>query len=204
MSRKNSSDDIYNMHEYGLYVPTRTIQFPFIDSDCDVNQASVNRVMANMHILENLDKHKPITLILNSYGGDLFQALALYDYIRGMTCEVNIQAIGACMSAATIILQAADRRLISDNCTFMMHIGTSSYDDHSSNVRNWVKYEDKTPTPKMKEIYAYRIKRKHNESDKKLDERIDNMLTHDHIFTADQVVELGLADEVMTVKTYSK
>jgi ATP-dependent protease ClpP protease subunit len=30
------------------------------------------------------------------------------------------------------------------------------------------------------------------------------MLMHDHIFTAEQVVALGLADEIISVKTYSK
>jgi ATP-dependent Clp protease protease subunit len=204
MARKNNSDDIFNLHEYGIYVPTRTVQFPFIEGDCDVSQASVNRVIANMHILESMDKTKPITFILNSYGGDMFQAFALYDYIRSLESVVNIHAIGACMSAATIILQAGDKRMISYNCTFMMHIGTSSYDDHSSNVRNWVKYEDKVLTPKMKDIYAYRIKRKAKESDNQLDKRIDTMLMHDHIFTAEQVVALGLADEIISVKTYSK
>lgn len=204
MARKNNSDDVFNFHEYGLYIPTRTVQFPYMEADCDVNQASVNRVMANLHILESMDKTKPINLILNSYGGDMFQALGLYDYIRSLESEVIIHAIGACMSAATIILQAGDRRIISDNCTFMMHIGTSSYDDHSQNVRNWVKYEDKVLTPKMKEIYSGRIHRKDKESDAQLDRRLTKMLSHDHIFTSSQVLELGLADEIVAVKTYLK
>ena len=84
----------------------------------------------------------------------------------------------------------------------MMHIGTSSYDDHSSNVRNWVKHEEKVLTPRMKEIYASRIKRGAKESDNQLDKRIDTMLSHDSIFTAEQVVELGLADEILPSNSF--
>jgi len=204
MARKNNSDDISNFHEYGLYIPTRTVQFPYIEGDCDVSQASVNKVIANLHILETLDNTKPITLLLDSYGGDTFQALALYDYIRSLESVVHIKTIGACMSAATIILQAGDRRIISDNCTFMMHIGSESYDDHSLNVRRWVKHSEKVLEPKVTEIYSYRMKRKPRESEAQLLKRIDSLQMLDTILTAEQAVELGLADEIMPVKGYSK
>lgn len=201
MARKNSTDDIQNLHDYGIYVPTRTIQFPLMEGDCDISQASVNQVIANLHILETLDSLKPITFILNSYGGDVYQALGLYDYIRSMTCEVHIQAIGACMSGATLILQAGDKRIISENCTFMMHVGSEGYaEDHAYTVRRWVKHSEQIIEPKMKSIYASKLKRKPNESDVQLGKRVDKLLALDTILTSEQVIELGLADELLPVK----
>lgn len=201
MARRTNSDDIQNLHDYGIYVPTRTVQFPRKGGDCDIDQESVNQVIANMHILESMDSVKPVTFILNSYGGDVYQALGLYDYIRSMSCEVHIQAIGACMSGATIILQAGDKRIISENCTFMMHVGTEGYaDDHAYTVRRWVKHSEKVIEPKMKEIYASRLIRKPKESNSAFGKRLDGLLALDTILTAQQVVDLGLADEILPVK----
>ena len=201
MARKNSTDDIQNLHDYGIYVPTRTIQFPITDGDCDISQASVNQVISNLHILETLDSVKPITFILNSYGGDVYQALGLYDYIRSMTCEVHIQAIGACMSGATLILQAGDKRIISENCTFMMHVGSEGYaEDHAYTVRRWVKHSEQVIEPKMKSIYLSKLKRKAKETDLQLERRVERLLALDTILTAEQVIELGLADELLPVK----
>lgn len=200
MARKNSTDDIQNFHDYGIYIPTRTIQFPVMD-DCDISQASVNQVISNLHILETIDSVKPITFVLNSYGGDVYQALGLYDYIRSMTCEVYIQAIGVCMSGATLILQAGDKRIISENCTFMMHVGSEGYaEDHALNVRRWVKHSEQVIEPKMKSIYASRIKRKPKETESQLEKRIEKLLALDTILTSEQVIDLGLADEVLPVK----
>lgn len=83
----------------------------------------------------------------------------------------------------------------------MMHVGESTYGDHSNNVRNWVDYENKVIVPKMKEIYASRLVRLPKESAKQLDNRLDKLLDFDTILTADRVVELGLADEIVQVTT---
>lgn len=196
MARRTNQDDVYIFHDYGLHIPTRTIQYPAPTGDCDIDQAGVNRTIANLHILESLNQN-PITLILNSYGGDVYQALGLYDFIKSMHSEVYIRTIGACMSGATLILQAGDKRSISANTTFMMHVGESSYGDHSNNVRNWVKYENSVIVPKMKEIYAGRMIRLPKESNASLSKRINTLLDFDTILTADEVVKLGLADEII-------
>ena len=201
---RSSKDSISDFHDYGIHVPSRTIQFPYIEGDCDISQASVNRTIANFHLLETMSTSSPITLLLNSYGGDVYQALGLYDFIRSMNSEVHIKALGACMSGATLILQAGDKRFISANTTFMMHVGSSTYDDHSNNVRNWVKHEDKVIVPKMKEIYASRMVRKGKESANQLSKRIDSLLDFDTIMTAEQVIELGLADELVPVNYLTK
>lgn len=194
MARRNN-DDIENFHLYGLYIPTRTIQYPSPTGDCDIDQAGVNKTIANFHILESLSI-APITLLLNSYGGDVFQALGLYDYIKTLQSEVTIKAVGACMSGATIILQAGDKRLISANTTFMMHVGSSALDDHSNNVRNWVKYENDTIVPKMKEVYAEKMIKLPKESPSSLNKRLDKLLDFDTILTASEVIKLGLADDL--------
>lgn len=198
MARRSNSDDISNFHDYGLHVPTRTVIFP----DSEIDHASVKQVMSNLHILESMDKSKPIILEIDCYGGDVYHALGLYDFIRSLESEIHIHALGACMSAATLVLQAGDKRLISENCTFMMHVGSEDQSDHALNVRRWVKHSEKVTEPRMREIYSYRMKRKARESQGQLYKRIESMMTLDTILTAEQVVELGLADELIPSRDY--
>jgi ATP-dependent Clp protease protease subunit len=171
--------------------------FPIIEGDCDVTQASVNKTISNFHILESISTAAPITFILNSYGGDIYQALGLYDFIKGLQSEVHIKAVGACMSAATLILQAGDRRLITANTTFMMHIGSAEQSDHANNVYRWAIHGEKVIKPKMKDIYVSRMIKMPKENDSHLSKRINALLDFDTILTAEQVVKLGLADEII-------
>jgi ATP-dependent Clp protease protease subunit len=196
MARRTNQDDVYIFHDHGLHIPTRTIQFPSPTGDCDIDQAGVNKTMANFHILESLS-HNPITLILNSYGGDVYQALGLYDFIKGLQSEVHIKTYGACMSGATLILQAGDKRSISANTTFMMHVGTETFDDHQKNVYRWAIHGEKVIKPRMKEIYAGRMTKLPKESNSHLNKRIDSLMDFDTILTAEEVVKLGLADEII-------
>ena len=197
MARKTSQFDIDDFHNHGIHIPTRTIQFSFKEGSDDVCQASVNAAIANFHLLESMSIATPITFILNSYGGDVYQALGLYDFIKGLQSEVHIKAIGACMSAATLILQAGDKRLITANTTFMMHIGSDSRDDHANNVYRWAIHGEKVIKPKMKEIYAGRMIKMPKESAAHFGRRISALLDFDTILTAEQVVQLGLADEII-------
>jgi ATP-dependent Clp protease protease subunit len=139
----------------------------------------------------------PITFILNSYGGDVYQALGLYDFIKGLQSEVHIKAYGACMSGATLILQSGDKRSISVNTTFMMHAGTESFDDHQSNVYRWSVHGEKVIKPRMKDIYAGRMLKMPKESTAHFSKRISALLDFDTILTAEKVVKLGLADEII-------
>lgn len=66
-----------------------------------------------------------ITFVLNTDGGDVYQALAIYDQIRARG-KCTIIAEGKVMSAGTIILQAAAWRLARPNCQFLVHYGEDS------------------------------------------------------------------------------
>lgn len=65
--------------------------------------------------------HKPITIELCSEGGDSYVGLAFYAKIKTCGCPVTIKAYGHVMSAATIILLAGKKRLMHQDCWFMIH-----------------------------------------------------------------------------------
>ena len=65
---------------------------------------------------------KDITLYCSSYGGDLYAAFSIIDYINLIEANVNTICIGASMSAASIILgSGTGKRAMSKNSTLMIH-----------------------------------------------------------------------------------
>lgn len=67
----------------------------------------------------------PINIYLSTYGGYIYEMLAIYDEIKALTKEyiVNIYCVGKIMSAGTIIMLATDleHRFAYPNTTFMYH-----------------------------------------------------------------------------------
>ena len=63
-----------------------------------------------------------ITIYCSSYGGDLYAAFSIIDYINLIEAKVNTICIGASMSAASIILgSGTGERTMSKNSTLMIH-----------------------------------------------------------------------------------
>lgn len=64
---------------------------------------------------------KDITLRINSPGGDVFAAQAIYNQLSTYSGNVTTHIDGMCASAATIISCAADKVIMPDNAIFMIH-----------------------------------------------------------------------------------
>lgn len=64
---------------------------------------------------------EPIVVHLNSEGGDIVSALAIYDAMRLAPVKVKVVVTGYCMSAALVILQGGDERISFPNATFFFH-----------------------------------------------------------------------------------
>jgi ATP-dependent Clp protease protease subunit len=185
--RKNDTETILTFYEKGIHVPSRTLSLIG-----EITQDSAEDIIKGLHILGNLNSD-PITIILNSEGGDVNQGLAIMDMIRRQSAHITIDVYGEACSMASIILQAADTRRMAPTSRLMVHVGSESYDDHASIVKRWAKYnakEDKICSDKLLE----RIREKHPDFSRG---RLNKMLEFDTILTAEETVELGLADEVI-------
>lgn len=75
-------------------------------------------------------KLPPINIYLSTYGGTIYDMLAIYDEIKSLQkeYEVNLYCVGKIMSAGTIIMLSVDfeHRFCYPNTTFMFH-SISSY-----------------------------------------------------------------------------
>ena len=66
--------------------------------------------------------YKDIELTINSGGGSVFDALAIYDFLKNSNYTVNVKIEGLAASAATIIALAGDKKpVMTENSFFMIH-----------------------------------------------------------------------------------
>lgn len=196
MSKRVNRDDIEKFHDCGIYLPTRTIYMgsETIDNEsesgCDA--AMAERIVKNLHILDTLNQ-EPITILMNNIGGDEYHCFAMYDTIKACKSHITIKVVGHAMSAGSIILQAADERVMLPTSRQMIHYGTWGVHDHAKTTQKWAE-EGKKIDKWMEKMYLDKIHEKHP---KYKIGRIQKLLDHDTFLTAQESVDLGLADKVL-------
>lgn len=110
--------------DYGEYIVKynneRLRQFVVIGTINEMVLAATTQSLSYMASLN----HKPITVLIHTYGGDINSGLAIYDLIGRINragTPVDIMANGACMSMGAVILQAGRKRLCAPHTHFMLH-----------------------------------------------------------------------------------
>ena len=86
-----------------------------------VTRESVFPIISQVLELEQRDPGKPIRLHINTEGGSLSDALALYDALRGFSGPIVTVTTGMCASAGLLLLSAGDLRLATKNTLFFYH-----------------------------------------------------------------------------------
>jgi ATP-dependent protease ClpP protease subunit len=64
---------------------------------------------------------RPVTLQINSPGGDYFEGAAIYNLLRGHSKPVTAQVLGLAASAASIVTMGAGRIEMARNASLMIH-----------------------------------------------------------------------------------
>ena len=86
----------------------------------DVTNESVLPTISQLIELEHRSK-KPIRLHLNTDGGSLTAALALYDIMKMIDSEIYVTTTGMCASAGLIILAGGTKRFCTPHARFFYH-----------------------------------------------------------------------------------
>ena len=89
----------------------------------DVNEHTANVVVAQLLHLAYEDPKKDIKLYINSPGGSVYDALAIYDTMQYITNDVQTVGIGMQASAAAFLLSsgAKGKRFLLPHSTVMIH-----------------------------------------------------------------------------------
>lgn len=89
----------------------------------EIDDVIANLVIAQLLHLESEDPDKDINLYINSPGGSVTAALAIYDTMQYIRCDVSTICIGQCASAAAVLLTAgaAGKRFALPNSRILIH-----------------------------------------------------------------------------------
>jgi len=112
-SRGERSFDIYSrlLNERVVFLGT------------EIDDVVANLVIAQLLHLESEDPEKDISLYINSPGGSVTSALAIYDTMQYIRSDVSTICIGQCASAAAVLLAsgAAGKRYALPNSRVLIH-----------------------------------------------------------------------------------
>lgn len=88
----------------------------------DVNEHTISHVIVQLLQLAN-QNHKPIHLVISTYGGSVDEMFSLYDTIKFLPCPVHTIALGKVMSAGVLLLASGvkGKRLIGRSARIMIH-----------------------------------------------------------------------------------
>lgn len=89
----------------------------------EVNEHTAGLIVAQLLFLQSEDAKKDIFMYINSPGGIVYDALAIYDTMKYITNDVQTVGIGVQASAAAFLLSSGTKgkRFILPNATVMIH-----------------------------------------------------------------------------------
>lgn len=153
----NTRDSVSEVHNYNIDVKNRYIYINEFDDggeSAGVDHRMLQNFIKNINLL-TINSKEPITINMQTIGGCWESGMGIYDSIKNCKCKTNFIGYGQLCSMGTIIIQAATRRLITANSTFMVHWGSSDISGHYLSAQNLAAFE-KMSGEKMIEIYAER------------------------------------------------
>lgn len=181
MSRKKIPFQFLNEAEGGKRVITLSgvIRKRYWDSD-ECIDAKLLR--------DTLDGVKEDVIIrLNSRGGDVFEGVEIYNYLKDHPSHITVEVTGLAGSAATFILSGADTRI--------MNVGTSIM-IHEASTLAWGNKTDLKKVLDCLETIDQSILDIYTERTGQTAEQITQWINDAKWFTADEAVKYGFADEV--------
>ena len=162
---------------------------------CDeVNDDSAALIVAELLYLQSKDREKDIYLYINSPGGSVTAGLAIYDTINLISCDVQTICLGMAASMGAFLLSSGTKgkRFVLPNAEVMIHQPSGGVQGQATEI----------------EIVAKNIldtkKRLNRILAKNTGQPIEKIITdtdRDYFMTAEEAVEYGLVDAIMTKET---
>jgi ATP-dependent Clp protease protease subunit len=106
---------------YDIY--SRLLKDRIIFLGTDVNEHTANLIVAQLLFLANEDSKKDISFYINSPGGSVYDALAVYDTMQYVKPDIQTVGIGIQASAAAFLLSSGTKgkRSLLENASVMIH-----------------------------------------------------------------------------------
>jgi ATP-dependent Clp protease protease subunit len=186
---------------YDIY--SRLMKDRIIMLNGPVEDYMANLIVAQMLYLESENPDKAIKLYINSPGGAVTAGLAIYDTMQYIKCDVTTIVMGQACSMGSFLAQAGTKgkRIVLPESRTMIHRVSSGTPGTSGSVHvQELQFEDakrhyeesQKVNKRLTELYV-----KHNTAGKTYEELFETM-KFDTFLTAEEAVENGFADKVVT------
>ncbi len=139
--------------------------------------------------------HDPIKLFITSPGGDLDTTFLFYDVMKRIKSPV-ITIGDYCASAAAILLAAGYKRYLSPHAKVMLHLPAGQM---GGDARDWDiqhKQMEKYRKAVVDILRECGVKKSHDE--------ILTDIDRDYWMSAEEAIEYGLADEILSKETWEE
>jgi len=176
---------------FDIYSRLLNERIVFIGQQIDDDIA--NLVVAQLIHLESDDPDKDIAVYVNSPGGSLHAGLAIYDAMQYVNPDVSTLCYGMAMSAGSLILTggAKGKRYTLPNARILIHQPSSGFQGQSSDIEIHAK-EILELRSVLDEVYS-----RHTGQTR---EQVHDDMERDRFFSAQQAVDYGLVDEIISAR----
>lgn len=182
----------YGERAYDIY--SRLLKDRIIFLGGPIVDSLANSIIAQMLFLASKDPKKDIQLYINSPGGVLTAALAIYDTMQYVKCPVSTVCIGLAASGAAVLLAAGEKgkRFALPNSEILLHqVAVSGVGGQAVEIeiaaKQIIKLKDR-----VNKILV-------NHTGKPL-EKIEKDTDRDFYLSAQEAKEYGVIDEVIRTK----
>jgi ATP-dependent Clp protease protease subunit len=178
----------YGERVYDIYSRLLKDRIIFLGSQIDDNVA--NAVIAQLLFLDSQKETSDIKLYINSPGGVVSSALAIYDTMQYVRSDVQTICVGMAASGAALLLAsgAKGKRMILPNGEVLIHQVMGGAEGQATDVDIHARH-----ILKMRERLN-RIMAKHTKQDLR---KIEKDTERDFFMTAEEAKEYGMVDKII-------
>ena len=157
----------------------------------EVNATTASLIVAQLLFLEAQDPDKDIQFYINSPGGSVTDGMAIYDTMQYIKCDVSTICVGMAASMGAFLLSAGakGKRIALPNAEIMIHQPSAGTQGQVTDMAIHLKRLE-TIKERMNRIMA--------ENCGKSVETVTADCERDNFMTAEQALEYGLIDKVIT------
>ena len=156
-----------------------------------VDDAIANQICAQLLLLVGRGPNRDINLYINSPGGSVTAGMAIYDTMQFVECDVATYALGLAASMGQFLLSAGQpgKRYALPHARIMMHQPSAGIGGTASDIAIQAE-QFRLTKPEMAELTA--------EHTGQTVEQIESDSDRDRWFTAEQALEYGFVDHVVS------
>lgn len=179
----------YGERAYDIY--SRLLKDRIIFLGTPIDDGVANATIAQLLFLEQQNPKEDIRMYINSPGGSVSSALAIYDTMQYVRPDVQTICVGLAASGAALLLGAGKRgkRFVLPNAEVMIHQVMGGAQGQASDVDIHAKHILKTKE-NLNKILAKHTGQKIAKIEKDSD--------RDYFMSAEEAVTYGIADKVIS------